>query len=111
MKLAIILGDQLSPELATLTKLDPSKDQIWMAEVHAEATAVRHHKKKIAFIFSAMRHFANELKARGFTVHYTRINDPNNAGSFRAEAERAIKKSNPKPFCSPPQVSTVSLKK
>ncbi|CAI8357005.1 MAG: (6-4) photolyase [Opitutia bacterium UBA7350] len=95
MKLAFILGDQLSPQLASLSKLDPSTDQILMAEVRAEATAVRHHKKKIAFIFSAMRHFAEELKKQGFTVHYTRINDPDNAGSFRAEAERAISEIQP----------------
>ncbi|MGB0290494.1 MAG: cryptochrome/photolyase family protein, partial [Opitutales bacterium] len=90
MKLAFILGDQLSHRLPSLATLDPATDHIWMAEVKAEATAVRHHKKKIAFIFSAMRHFAAELGQRGFTVHYTRINDPHNAGSFRAEAERAL---------------------
>lgn len=90
MKLAFILGDQLSHALPSLAALDPATDHIWMAEVKAEATAVRHHKKKIAFIFSAMRHFAAELEQRGFTVHYTRIDDPHNTGSFRAEAERAL---------------------
>jgi deoxyribodipyrimidine photolyase-related protein len=99
MKLAFIFGDQLSHNLASLAQLDPARDRIWMAEVRGEATAVRHHKKKIAFIFSAMRHFAAELEARGFTVHYTRINDPKNAGSFRAEAERAIKKIQPETLC------------
>ena len=95
MKLAFILGDQLSHSLPSLATLDPASDAIWMAEVRAEATAVRHHKKKIAFIFSAMRHFAAELQARGFRVHYTRINDPHNAGSFRDEAQRALQEIQP----------------
>ena len=34
-----------------------------MMEVREEATYVRHHKQKIALIFSAMRHFADELEA------------------------------------------------
>jgi deoxyribodipyrimidine photolyase-related protein len=41
-----------------------------MAEVMEEATSVRHHKKKIAFLFSAMRHFAEDLRDEGFTVDY-----------------------------------------
>ena len=62
-----------------------------MCEVWDEATYVKHHKKKIAFVFSCMRHFAEELKDKGFKVHYTKLDDQNNAGSFRAEIKRAIK--------------------
>ena len=50
--LILILGDQLSPTLASLADADPARDVILMAEVMAEATYVRHHKQKIAFIFS-----------------------------------------------------------
>jgi deoxyribodipyrimidine photolyase-related protein len=90
MQLAFIFGDQLTHSLQVLKDLDPAVDVIWMAEVNEEATQVRHHKKKIAFIFSAMRHFSAELKERGFRVHYTGIEDNENAGSFRAEVQRAI---------------------
>lgn len=90
MKLAFIFGDQLSHQLGILDELDPKNDCIWMAEVKAEATHIKHHKKKIAFIFSAMRHFAEELSERGFQVHYTKINDSQNAGSFSGEVERAL---------------------
>ena len=58
MKLRLILGDQLSMTLASLVDLDPQDDLLLMCEVHSEATYVKHHKKKLAFIFSAMRHFA-----------------------------------------------------
>ncbi len=66
-----------------------------MVEVEQEATYVRHHKKKIAFLFSAMRHFADELRGAGWTVDYVKLNDPENAGSFTGEVERAIKRLRP----------------
>lgn len=60
-----------------------------MVEVQEEATYVRHHKKKIAFLFSAMRHFADELRGAGWQVDYVKLDDPENAGSFTSEVERA----------------------
>jgi len=60
--LRLILGDQLNDAISSLSDVDRQNDIIWMCEVWDEATYVKHHKKKIAFIFSAMRHFANELK-------------------------------------------------
>jgi len=68
--LRLILGDQLTHTLPVLTDGDPSRDIVLMAEVLGEATYVRHHKKKIALIFSAMRHFAEELRLLGWTVRY-----------------------------------------
>lgn len=91
-----ILGDQLSPSLASLADADPACDVILMAEVMTEATYVRHHKQKIAFIFSAMRHFAEELRANGLTVRYTRLDDAGNAGSLRGELRRACEVLKPK---------------
>ena len=59
--LRLILGDQLSDSISSLDGCDSSRDIILMCEVWNEATYVKHHKKKIAFLFSAMRHFAEEL--------------------------------------------------
>lgn len=59
----VILGDQLSQNTSSLRGADKTHDIIFMAEVMAEATYVRHHKKKFALVFSAMRHFAEELRA------------------------------------------------
>ena len=58
--LVIILGDQLNIEMSSLSDFNKENDVILMSEVHQEATYVKHHKKKIAFIFSAMRHFAKQ---------------------------------------------------
>ena len=64
--LRLILADQLSHSLASLQDCEADNDWLLMAEVREEASYVKHHKKKIAFLFSAMRHFANELIAQGF---------------------------------------------
>jgi len=88
--MVFILGDQLSHSISSLEVFDPDTDVILMCEVRDEATYVRHHKKKIAFIFSAMRHFAQELQNKGFRVRYVTIDDPRNTGSFDGELRRAI---------------------
>jgi len=41
--LRLILGDQLSPQIAALHDLDRSRDVVLMAEVQAACTYVRHH--------------------------------------------------------------------
>ena len=87
--LRLVLGDQLSPDISSLKDAAPD-DLILMAEVAEEATYVRHHKKKIAFLFAAMRHFANELGAAGHRVRYVRLDDAGNAGSLRGEVARAL---------------------
>jgi deoxyribodipyrimidine photolyase-related protein len=85
-----VLGDQLSPEMSSLRDAKKGADLILIAEVMEEATYVRHHKKKIAFLFAAMRHFAEELRAAGHQVRYVRLEDPANKGSLRAEVARAL---------------------
>jgi (6-4)DNA photolyase len=89
--LRVILGDQLSHSISSLDGCDKKNDVFLMCEVWEEATYVKHHKKKIAIIFSTMRHFAEELKDQGYQVYYTKLEDPKNTGSFRGEIERAIK--------------------
>ncbi|MFP4312875.1 MAG: cryptochrome/photolyase family protein [Alphaproteobacteria bacterium] len=86
--LVLILGDQLSRDISALQDFDPAQDHILMCEVMEEATYVRHHKKKIAFLFSAMRHFAQDIKERGCTIRYTKLDDKDNAGSFFGEVKR-----------------------
>ncbi len=87
--LRLILGDQLSLSMSSLEQAAPS-DVILMCEVMEEATYVKHHPKKIAFLFSAMRHFAGELRAAGFNVHYVKLDDAGNTGSFENEVRRAL---------------------
>jgi deoxyribodipyrimidine photolyase-related protein len=53
-----------------------------------EATYVPHPPKKIAFLFTAMRHFAETLQEQGFKVRYITLDDPANTGSFNGEIAR-----------------------
>lgn len=87
-----ILGDQLSRDIASLRDADPAVDIVLLAEVAQEAAYVPHHPKKIAFLFSAMRHFAEDLRAEGFTVDYVRLDDPQNTGSLGGELARAVQR-------------------
>lgn len=89
-KLIAILGDQLTPDISSLAAGNPNTDVVLMAEVMGEATYVKHHKKKIAFVFSAMRHFAAELEEAGWTVDYVRLDADGNTGSISGEVERAL---------------------
>ncbi|MCX7644421.1 MAG: cryptochrome/photolyase family protein [Rhodobacteraceae bacterium] len=87
-RLVLVLGDQLSPNVAALQAADRDSDLVVMAEVMDEASYVRHHPKKIAFLFAAMRKFARELEGSGWRVAYTRLDDPDNAGSIPGELLR-----------------------
>ena len=91
-----VLGDQLTPDIAALRDADKADSIVLMMEVADETTYVRHHKAKIAFLLSAMRHHAEALRALGWTVDYVRLDDPANRGSFTAEVARAIERHRPR---------------
>ncbi len=90
-KLCFVLGDQLCELLPALATINKNEDLVFLCEVAEEATYVAHHPKKIAFIFSAMRHFAVLLEELGYRVRYSKYNDLNNTGSFDNELRRVIK--------------------
>ncbi|GGI70502.1 hypothetical protein GCM10007973_04360 [Polymorphobacter multimanifer] len=85
-----VLGDQLSLDLASLHAVPQAEAVVLMMEVADEATSVRHHQQKIAFLFSAMRHHAEALRAAGWRVDYVTLDDPDNSQSFAGEIARAV---------------------
>lgn len=87
--------DQLTLDIASLKQANPKRDVLLLAEVYKEATYVKHHKKKLIFQFSAMRHFAQELKSLGYRVIYIELTDPENSGTFKSEIERIAKRLSP----------------
>ena len=95
VKLVLVLGDQLSPTLSALREADKCRDVVVMAEVMGEATYVPHHPKKLALIFAAMRKFADHLRAEGWQVDYTTLDDPENAGSIAGELLRRAQNTTP----------------
>ncbi len=87
-----IFADQLSHGLSPLEVSSPEESIILMMEVRGEADTVPHHRKKLVFLFSAMRHFAKELKEQGWSVDYISLTDEQNTGNFSTEIERALKR-------------------
>jgi len=94
--LILILGDQLSLGLSSLKNVDKSSSIILMAEVSEEARYVPHHKKKIAFLFAAMRHHAQRLQNEGWSVRYVALDDTQNSGTLCGELDRATQELLPK---------------
>ena len=92
----VVLGDQLDLNSAAFDGFDPSRDVVWMAEVSEESTHVLSHKVRIAYFLSAMRHFADEVRARQFRLEYRRLDDRGNKGQLGAELTDALKRFHPK---------------
>lgn len=85
-----IFADQLSHDLSSLAVSDPKESTILMMEVAHESNHVPHHRTKLIFLFSAMRHFAKELQDAGWSVDYIELTDPDNTGDFTGEVKRAL---------------------
>ncbi len=73
------MGDQLSENISSLQYYDDNS-LILMCEVVNECTTPKHHQKKIVFILSAMRHFAQSLKSKKYNLLYVTLDDPENSG-------------------------------
>ena len=68
--LILVLGDQLDERSAAFDGFDPGTDAIWMAEVAQESEKVWVAKSRIAIFLSAMRHFHDLLRKRGWQIFY-----------------------------------------
>ena len=81
--LRLVLGDQLNASHSWFREPPHLADYVLM-EVRAEAEYVRHHIQKVVAFFLSMRLFADELRSRGFTVHYIKLDDPSNMHSLES---------------------------
>ena len=68
--LVFILGDQLDEASSAFDGFDPAQDVVLMVEAFEESTHVWSHKIRTALFLSAMRHFAESLRQRGWSVDY-----------------------------------------
>ena len=93
--LRFLLGDQLSRSISSFDGLDPASDVVVMAEVGEEATYVPHHKKKIAFLFAAMRHFAEDLRGEGIAIDYSAFGEAGGPASLTEALRRAVERHRP----------------
>ena len=93
--LVVVLGDQLDLDAAAFDGFEPQHDAVWMAEADEESTHVWSGKQRIALFLSAMRHFAQALRAAGRPVHYARFDEPGDRGTLAAQLRSALQELNP----------------
>lgn len=72
--LRIIFLDQLTKDIASLRGCNKG-DVILLCENFDDFTHVKHHKKKIVFLLSAMRHFVEEVSSEGLNVKHIKLED------------------------------------
>jgi len=92
--LLFLLRDQLTRSSGVLEDLDPDRDAVAMTEADVHRGPFPEHKQRLALGWAAMRHFRDDLQARGLTVHYEPIDeaDRSDAAAF---LRRQIEKHRP----------------
>jgi deoxyribodipyrimidine photolyase-related protein len=68
-----VLGDQLHAGQAALASADPAESRVLLVESSSVLAQRAFHPQKLTLVWSAMRHFAVELEAQGWTVDYIEI--------------------------------------
>ncbi|MBV9827472.1 MAG: cryptochrome/photolyase family protein [Alphaproteobacteria bacterium] len=93
--LVIVLGDQLDGKSAAFDGFDPAQDAILQIEAREEATYIPQHKRRLVLFFAAMRHFRDEQRDAGRTVHYSALDDSANHGTLGDEIRRHARELRP----------------
>jgi deoxyribodipyrimidine photolyase-related protein len=71
--LLLVLRDQLARSAEVLDDLDPARDAVAMTEADVHRGPFPEHKQRLVLAWAAMRHFRDDLRKRGLTVHYEPI--------------------------------------
>ena len=90
--LCVILADQLNQEISSLNDFDKDIDEVLICELKKNFIDINHHKKKIVYQISSMRHFGKELDAQGFKTNYLKLDDPKNQNSYSSEISKLVQK-------------------
>lgn len=88
--LYLVCGDQLDAESAVFDDFDPDQDALLMTEAGHEATYIPQHKRRIAFFFTAMRHFRDAQREVGRPVIYWQIDDDDAPETLAEGLHRAL---------------------
>ncbi len=70
-----ILGDQLTHEHPALATREPGEARVLMIEAKARGAVERYHQIKLVLVYSAMRHFAADLRDKGWEVDYRTLEE------------------------------------
>lgn len=84
----LVLGDQLNRTVGPLASAEPSRTTVLMIRSRAWERRRAYHPQKLVLIRSAMRHFADELRAAGFRVAWV-VTDGSPVDALGAPASAA----------------------
>jgi deoxyribodipyrimidine photolyase-related protein len=87
--LRLILGDQLNEQHIWFKQVEPDVLYVMM-EIRSETDYVVHHIQKVVGIFTAMREFYQQMKAKGHQFHYIKINDAGNNHTFVGNIKKLV---------------------
>ena len=65
-----VLGDQLNPDQSALASARPEDCRVLLLESSSVLEQRAYHAQKMVLVWSAMRHFAADLRDQGWTVDY-----------------------------------------
>lgn len=106
-----ILFDQLNNKISSLEDIDAQHDLIFIPELYEDFTYVKHHKKKLVFMLSALRHFVEALSETGFNVEHIKLDAENKLNNLSDAINYLIKRYAPEQIilCEPSEyrISTV----
>ena len=74
-KLIFIPFDHLNKDFGALKSANPKTEAIAIVESKRMTTGRPWNKQRLYFLISSARHFAKELEAAGFEVHYKKSAD------------------------------------
>lgn len=86
-----ILGDQLQHDHPALKVAQP-EDVFLLIESRGRAGYLKYHQHKLVLLFSAMRHYAAWLEARGWRVVYHRLDEGQAGAGFADALEGVVKR-------------------
>jgi len=91
-----ILGDQLGESNAALRQASKKDDCLLFIESRKRGAHLKYHKIKLVMIYSAMRHFADEMESKGWAVDYHQLE---NTEDFESGLRKHLKKYSPDEVC------------
>jgi deoxyribodipyrimidine photolyase-related protein len=92
----LILGDQLNRSNPALDGFDITRDRILMIEAPDESTRGWSHRARTVLFLSAMRHFAETLRAEGLPVDYILLDAEDAGGPALADRlQAALRRARP----------------
>jgi deoxyribodipyrimidine photolyase-related protein len=74
--LIFVLRDQLDRDAAVFDAVDADRTVVAMTEADVNRGRFPEHKQRLALGWAALRHFRDDLRERGWTVHYESADAP-----------------------------------